>query len=104
MEVFKTEVAANKESGYKRCLAEAVDRTQQLLREEDAASDYQRICSAESMLDAAIEQSSLESERLISAQELLRELLILVALQADPVGYERHEAFKILDKLERIKI
>ena len=32
-------------SGYRRCLAKAMGRTHQLLREEDAAPDYERIHS-----------------------------------------------------------
>jgi hypothetical protein len=36
---------------------------------------------------------------LISAQELLRELLTLVPLQVDPVRHERQEVLKILREL-----
>ena len=86
-------------NGYSRCLIKAMDRTQQLLREEDAAFDYERIHSVKSILYAAIEQAGMESERLISAQELLRELLTLVVLQADPVRRERQEALKVLGEL-----
>ena len=87
-------------NGYLRCLEKAVDRTQQLLRENDMAHDYERIHAVKSILYAAIEQAGMESDRLVSAQELLRELLTLVALQADPVPQERQEAFKILEELK----
>lgn len=89
-------------SGYQRCLVKAMDRTHQLLLETDAVRDSEKIHSAKSILYAAIEQAGIESERLISARELLRELLTLVALRADPIPHERHEAFKILERLERI--
>ena len=88
-------------SGYQRCLSKAMTRTQDLLREEGAARDYERIHGVKSILYATIERAGMESERLISAQELLRELLTIVALQADPFCRERHEAFKILEKLKR---
>jgi len=52
-----------------------------------------------SVLYVAIEQAGMETDRLISAQELLRELLALVALRADPVRRERQEALTILDEL-----
>ncbi|MBI4711104.1 MAG: hypothetical protein HY767_01370 [Candidatus Omnitrophica bacterium] len=52
-----------------------------------------------SILYAAIEQAGMETERLLSSQELLRELLTLVALQADPLQRERQEALGILEKL-----
>jgi len=91
----------NLENGYQRCLSKAMNRTHQLLREEDAAHDYEKIHAAKSILYAAIEQVGMETERLISAQELLRELLVLVALQADPVRRERREALRILEELKR---
>ena len=100
MEILKTEFVKNTESSYKRCLAKAMDRTHQLLREDDAARNYGEIHSVKSILYAAIEQAGMESERLISAQELLRELLTLVALQVDPVRHERREALQILEKLK----
>ncbi len=96
MEILKQE---NKESGYRRCLAKAMDRTHQLLREDDAAPDYERIHSVKSILYATIEQAGMETDRLLSAQELLRELLMLVALQVDPVRHERQEALKVLEEL-----
>ena len=102
MEIIKQVRTNNDGSGYLRCLAKAMDRTQQLLREEDAAPDYERIHSVKSILYAAIEQAGIETDRLVSAQELLRELLTLVALQADPIRSERHEALKILEKLGRV--
>ena len=90
-----------RESGYQRCLAKAMDRTHQLLRDgsHDAAHDYERIHAVKSILYAAIEQAGIETDRLISSQELLRELLMLVALQADPVRHERQEALKVLGEL-----
>ena len=99
MEIIKQGKTENRESGYRRCLAKAMDRTHQLLREDDAARDYEKIHATKSILYAAIEQAGMESDRLISAQELLRELLTLVALQADPVRHERQEALKVLEEL-----
>lgn len=87
-------------NGYRRCLLKAMDKTHQLLCGEDAAPDYGRIHSVKSLLYATIERAGMESERLISAQELLRELLALVALQADPVRRERQEALEILGELK----
>jgi hypothetical protein len=87
-------------NSYLRCLSQAMDRTHQLLREGDAAPGYGRIHSVKSILYAAIERAGMESERMLSAQELLRELLTLVALHADPIPRERHEALKILEKLK----
>ena len=87
-------------NGYVRCLEKAMDRTQQLLRENDVSHDYERIHSVKSILYATIEQAGMETDRLISAQELLRELLTLVALQADPLRHERQEALKVLDELQ----
>ncbi len=98
MEFFEEEMD-RKENGYQRCLAKAMDRTRELLRENDAAPDYGRIHSVKSILYATIEQAGMETDRLISAQELLRELLTLVALQADPVRNERQEALKVLGEL-----
>ncbi len=98
MEFFEEEMD-RKENGYQRCLAKAMDRTRELLRENDAAPDYRRIHSVKSILYATIEQAGMETDRLISAQELLRELLALVALQADPVPRERQEALKVLGEL-----
>ena len=100
MESIET-LESDKEGGYQRCLAKAMTKTHELLREEDAACDYGRIHSVKSILYAAIERAGMESERLISAQELLRELLTLVVLQADPLRRERHEAFAILEKLKK---
>ena len=91
-------------SGYQRCLVKAMDRTHQLLLETDAVRDSEKIHSAKSILYAAIEQAGIESERLISAQELLRELLTLVSLQGDPVRQEKQEALDILAKLRRGKM
>jgi hypothetical protein len=87
-------------NGYQRCLVKAMDRTHQLLHEDDAALDYDKIHAVKSILYAAIERAGMESDRLVSAQDLLRELLTLVALQVDPVRHERKEAFKILEKLK----
>ena len=92
------------ENSYLRCLTKAVDRTHQLLRENDATPDCESIHSVKSILYAAIEQAGMETDRLISAQELLRELLTLVALQADPVRHERQEALCIIEKLKRVKV
>ena len=100
MEIIKQGKTKDRESGYLRCLAKAMDRTHQLLRENDAAHDYEKIHSVKSILYAAIERAGMETDRLISAQELLRELLTLVALQADPVRRERQEALNILDELK----
>jgi hypothetical protein len=99
MKFFEEEKDQKKESGYQRCLAKAMDRAHQLLRENDAAPDYGKIHSVKSVLYAAIEQAGMETDRLISAQELLRELLALVAMRADPVRHERQEALNILDEL-----
>jgi hypothetical protein len=104
METLEQEEEQGREGGYLRCLSKAMARTRQLLREEDAAPDYGSIHSVKSVLYAAIEQAGMESERMISAQALLRELLTLVALQVDPVQHERAEAFKILEKLKRGEI
>ena len=97
MEILKSE---KRESGYQRCLMKAMDKTHQLLRENDAAHDYEKIHAVKSILYVAIEQAGMETDRLISAQELLRELLTLVALQADPIPRERQEALSVLDKLQ----
>ena len=101
MEMLKQEKIEN---GYQRCLVKAMDQTHQFLREDDAALDYERIHSVKSILYATIEQAGIETDRLISAQELLRELLTLVALQADPVHREKHEVLEILEKLKRVEI
>ncbi len=87
-------------NGYVRCLEKAMDSTRQLLRENDVSPDYERIHSVKSILYATIEQAGMETDRLISAQELLRELLTLVALQADPLRHERQEALKVLEELK----
>ena len=89
--------------GYERCLVKAVDSARQLLR-EGAFCDYGRIHAVKSILYATIEQAGMESERLMSAQELLRELLVLVALQADPVRCERQEVLRVLEKLKREQV
>lgn len=89
----------NKRNGYLRCLAKAMDRTHRLLCENDGAHDYENIHATKSILYAAIEQAGIESDRLILTQELLRELLTLVALQADPFRHERQEALKVLEEL-----
>ncbi len=94
------EFLENKGSGYQRCLVKALDRTHQLLREDSSAHDSEKIHAVKSILYAAIEQAGMETDRLISAQELLRELLTLVALQADPVRRERQEALRVLGKLK----
>jgi len=100
MEFLEVEQRRRQGSGYMRCLSKAVDSTHQLLRETDLAPDYERIHSVKSILYAAIEQTGMESERLISVQELLRELLTLVMLQGDPMNRERSEALRILESLE----
>ncbi len=99
MEIIKQRKNENCESGYRRCLVKAMNRTQQLLRENDASHDYKKVHAVKSILYATIEQAGMETDRLISAQELLRELLTLVALQVDPVRHERQEALKVLDEL-----
>jgi hypothetical protein len=100
MENIKKERTSNIESGYRRCLVKAMDRTQQLLRENDVSHDYEKIHAVKSILYATIEQAGMETDRLISSQELLRELLALVALQADPIRHERQEALKVLKELK----
>lgn len=100
MEFFGQEKDRNKVSGYQRCLMKAMDKTHQLLRENDAAHDYEKIHAVKSILYVAIEQAGMETDRLISVQELLRELLTLVALQVDPVRRERQEALNVLGKLQ----
>jgi len=100
MEIIEQGKKENRGNGYQRCLTKAMDRAHQLLREDDVVPDYERIHSVKSVLYAAIEQAGMESERLISAQELLRELLALVVLQADPIRREREEALKILGELK----
>jgi hypothetical protein len=90
----------NRGNSYRRCLAKAMDRTQQLLRENDTSHDYEKIHAVKSILYATLEQAGMETDRLISAQELLRELLTLVALQADPLRHERQEALKVLGELQ----
>ena len=87
-------------NSYLRCLSKAVDRTHQLLREKGAEHSYEKVHAVKSILYATIEQAGMETDRLISSQELLRELLALVALQAAPVRHERQEALHILDKLK----
>ncbi|HOW87137.1 MAG TPA: hypothetical protein P5561_01020 [Candidatus Omnitrophota bacterium] len=87
-------------NNYFRCLAKAMDRTRQLLCRKDLTPSHKGIHSVKSILYAAIERAGMESERLISAQELLRELLAFVALQADPAPGEREEALRILKKLQ----
>ncbi len=62
--------------------------------------DYEKVHAVKSILYATIEQAGMETDRLISAQELLRELLTLIALQADPLGRERQEALKVLEELQ----
>jgi len=101
MEFSGQQKVENSATGYRRCLAKAMDRTHQLLRDgpRDLVHDYERIHSVKSILYATLEQAGMETERLISAQELLRELLTLVALQADPLRQERQEALGILDEL-----
>lgn len=96
--------AAKKENGYHRCLSKVVDRTGRLLRDEGAGYDHEKVHAVKSLLYATIEQAGMETERLVSAQELLRELLMLVALQADPVPRERQEAFTVLEKLKQYQI
>ena len=100
MDMLRTEDLEGRVSGYWRCFIKAMDRTHQLLCEEDVSGDYGRIHAVKSMLYVAIEQAGMESDRLISAQELLRELLMLVALQVDPVQSERCEALRILEELK----
>ena len=77
-----------------------MDRAHQLLQEDSVADDYERIHDVKSILYATIEQAGMESERLVSAQGLLRELLALVALRADPIRHERQEALNILEELK----
>jgi len=86
--------------GYQRCLTKAVDRTHALLRDSGTVPDDEKIHAVKSVLYAAIERAGMETERLLSAQELLRELLALVALQANPVPGERREAIRIIEKLK----
>ncbi len=100
MKILEQEKSESWGKGYRRCLVKAMDRTHQLLREEVRAPDYDGIHSVKSILCAAIEQAERESDCLISAQELLRELLTLVALQTEPVRQERQEALEILEKLK----
>ena len=100
MHLKETVNIPGRRSGYLRCLAKAVDRTHQLLREEDAARDHEKIHAAKSILYATIEQAGMETERLIPSQELLRELLTLVTLQVDPIRRERQEALNILAELK----
>jgi hypothetical protein len=100
MKNVRPEQTENEGSGYQRCLAKAMNRTQQLLRENDVSHDYEKIHAVKSILYATIEQAGMETDRLISAQELLRELLALVALQADPLRRERQEALKVLEELQ----
>jgi hypothetical protein len=86
--------------GYQRCLAKAVDRTRDLLRDSGEAQDSEKMHAVKSVLYAAIERAGMETERLLSARELLRELLALVALQADPIPGERREAMRIIEELK----
>ena len=84
MDPIKVSKIQSDKNGYLRCLSKAMDKTKELFQEDDAVSNHERIHFMKSILYAAIERAGIETDRLISAQELLRELLILVALQADP--------------------
>ncbi len=88
------------EEGYGRCLTKAIDRTQALLVRESGVPGSGEIHDVKSILYATIERAGMESERLLSAQELLRELLALVALRGDPVREEREEALRIVHQLK----
>ena len=100
MKFEKNRSVSIKSNGYHRCLMKAMDRTHQLLCKDNTVHDYEKIHAVKSILYATIEQAGMETDRLISAQELLRELLILVTLQVDPVRYERREALRILEELK----
>lgn len=88
------------EEGYGRCLTKAIDRTQALLVHEPEAPGSGEIHAVKSILYTAIERAGMESERFLSSQELLRELLALVVLRGDPVAEEREEALRIVCELK----
>jgi len=86
--------------GYGRCLSKAIDRTQALLVHEPEVPEEGQIHAVKSILYAAIERAGMESERFLSAQELLRELLALIVLRGDPIAGEREEALRIVCELK----
>ncbi len=86
--------------GHLRCLIKAIDRTHQLLAQDEALKDYDQIHSAKSILYAAIEQMGMRGERIFTVQRMLRELLSILNTQYQSPGHDRDVGVQILDELK----
>jgi hypothetical protein len=86
--------------GHSRCLIKAIDRTHQLLAQEAALQDYEKIHSAKSILYAAIEQMGMRGERIFTVQRMLRELLSIVTTQYQSPGHDKQVGLQILEELK----
>lgn len=86
--------------GHRRCLLKAIDRTHQLLAQEEALRDYDQIHSAKSILYAAIEQMGMRGERIFTVQRMLRELLSIVTTQYHSPGHDKQVGLQILAELK----
>ena len=88
------------EGNHLSCLLKAIDRTQQLLAQDAALQDHDKIHSAKSVLYAAIEQMGTRAERLFSVQRMLRELFSIVNSQYLSPGHEKEAGLQILEELK----
>jgi len=93
----------NMSEGYVRCLEKALDRTHHLLVRDPAIPDPGEVHAVKSILYAAIERAWLESERLLGVQRMLRELLMLTTVRADPKPEDMEQARRLLERLQSCK-
>lgn len=90
--------------GYVRCLEKAIDRTHRLLVRDPEVPDPEQVHAVKSILYAAIERAWLESERLLGVQRMLRELLMLTTVRADPKPEDKEQAIRLLSRLSACDI
>jgi len=83
-----------------RCLIKAINRTYQLLAEDEALQDYEKIHSTKTILYATIEQMGMRGERIFTVQRMLRELLSIVTSQYNSPGHDRQVGLQILSDLK----
>ncbi len=87
-------------AAYIKCLNRAIEQTQCLFDDETEVLKIEdQIHDVKSSLYVAIERAEMETERLLTAQELLRELLAFVLLRGDPFKGDKEEVLRIVQKL-----
>ncbi len=82
-----------------KAIVTAVDKSKQLLDQDETNLDSDAIHSVKSVLYAAIEQTRTGVERLATLQRMLRELLVIITSNVELKTYEREVGRQIIQEI-----